>query len=428
MNIKTVAIVGLGARGLNTYAPYQKLFPGRMKIVAVADPIKERVEIAIKEYGVERKNCFSDAEELFSKGKIADAVFITTQDRQHVKHALMALDAGYDILLEKPISTDLAECIELKQKVSEKQKLVLICHVLRYTEFFRTIKKLIDDGKIGEPVSIQAIENVGYWHQAHSFVRGNWNNSQSTSPMILQKCCHDFDILSWLVGKKCVGVSSFGSLKYFKEQNAPEGSAEYCYDCKYLDTCPYSAKKIYFEQPEVGFNYGNDDWPNNVIVEYPTAEGLENALKKGKYGRCVFRCGNNVVDHQVVNLLMEDEVTVNFTMCGFTANTSRYLKVMGTLGEIVADQHVNTVTLKPFGGEEVVFDINQLAEDLSGHGGGDNRMLTEFFAYLNGERIDISSTIQNSIQSHEIAFASEYSRVNGGQYVSIDDFVKNNTK
>lgn len=422
--MKTVALVGLGARGLHTYAPYAKLHPEKMKVVAVADPIEERVEIASKEYGVPDENSFATAEEFFKQPKMADAVFISTQDQQHVAHAIMALDLGYDILLEKPISPKIEECYALKEKVNETNKLVLVCHVLRYTTFYKTVKQALDRGDIGEIVSVQAIENVGYWHMAHSFVRGNWRNSESTSPMILQKCCHDFDIYGWLIGKKCIGVSSFGSLKYFNKENAPEGASAYCMDCKHVETCPYSAKKIYIDSPLNGIKSGNTDWPVNVIMENPTEEGLLEALKTSPYGRCVFACDNNVVDHQVCNVLFEEGVTLNFTMCGFTNEMSRYFKIMGTKGEIVADQNLNTVTVHPFGKEPTVYDINLLADDLSGHGGGDNAMLTEFFAYLEGESVDPSSTIANSVQSHEIAMASEKSRLQNGKLVLLSELNK----
>jgi len=426
--VKSVAIVGLGARGLHTYAPYADLFPDRMKVVAVADVIEERVQIAAEKYGVAKDKCFNSADEFFASGKLADVVFITTQDREHVEHALKALELGYDILLEKPISPSLAECYSLKKKVDETGKLVIVCHVLRYTTFFKTVKKAIESGIIGDVVTVQAIENVGYWHMAHSFVRGNWRNSDIESPMILQKCCHDFDIYGWLIGKKCVGVSSFGSLSYFKKENAPEGATSHCMTCPHVDSCIYSAKKIYIDSPLNGYDSGNRDWPVNVIMENPTREGVIEALKDGAYGRCVFGCDNNVVDHQVCNVLFEDGVTLNFTMSGFTNDMSRYLKVMGTKGEIIADQATNIVTVTPFGGESTVYDINVLAEDLSGHGGGDNAMITAMFASLNGEAVDASSTIANSVQSHEIAIASEMSRLNNGAFISLGQLRKQLSK
>lgn len=417
----TVAIAGLGGRGLHTYAKYQDKFPQRMKIVAVADIDKEKVEYAGNMYAVPQDMRFDSAESLLAREKLADVLILATQDRQHVAQALVALEKGYDILLEKPISPFLDDCKALRAAVKRTGRFVLVCHVLRYTTFYRTVKKAIDDGKIGDIVSVQAIEKVGYWHMAHSFVRGNWRNSDVESPMILQKCCHDFDIYGWLIGKKCIGVSSFGNLRYFRKECAPEGATERCYNCPHRGTCAYSAEKIYFDQADIGFRLGNTGWPIDILAENPTEEKINSALKTGPYGRCVFHCDNNVVDHQVCNLLFEDGVTVDFSMCGFTAKNCRQCKIMGTKGEIVADQLQNIVSVQPFGENATIYDINKIADDLSGHGGGDNAMMTEFFAYLDGSSVDVSSTIENSVQSHEIAFASEISRLEGGRFVALDE-------
>ena len=361
----TVAIAGLGGRGLHTYAKYQDKFPQRMKIVAVADIDKEKVEYAGNMYAVPQDMRFDSAESLLAREKLADVLILATQDRQHVAQALVALEKGYDILLEKPISPFLDDCKALRAAVKRTGRFVLVCHVLRYTTFYRTVKKAIDDGKIGDIVSVQAIENVGYWHMAHSFVRGNWRNSDVESPMILQKCCHDFDIYGWLIGKKCIGVSSFGNLRYFRKECAPEGATERCYNCPHRGACVYSAEKIYFDQADIGFRLGNTGWPIDILAENPTEEKINSALKTGPYGRCVFHCDNNVVDHQVCNLLFEDGVTVDFSMCGFTAKNCRQCKIMGTKGEIVADQLQNIVSVQPFGENATIYDINKIADDLS---------------------------------------------------------------
>lgn len=417
----TVAIVGLGGRGLHTYAKYQEKFPERMKITAIADIDPEKVRYAGEKYDVRESRRFDSAEALLEKDKLADVIIIATQDRQHRAHALKALERGYDILLEKPVAVTASDCIEIKNAAKKSGKLVTVCHVLRYTTFYRTIRNVIKSGAIGEPVTVSAIENVSYWHQAHSFIRGNWRNDTIESPMILQKCCHDFDILSWLLDKRCLSVSSMGSLKYFKPENAPVGSTERCADCPLSRSCPYSAVNIYFENREIGFNYGNREWPCDILAENPTAETLLEAIRTGPYGRCVFRCDNNVVDHQIVNMQMEDEVTASLTMTAFTAYNSRQLKIMGTLGEIVGDQYKNTVTVTPFGGESVVYDITEIADDLSGHGGGDNKMMSEMFEALDSQG-DVSSSIEGSIASHLVALAAEQSRKNGGVKIDLDEF------
>ena len=423
----TVAIAGLGGRGLHTYAKYQERDPARMRIVAVADIDPAKVRYAAEKYHIPPEGCFGSAEELFAHEKLADVAIIATQDREHRAHALAALGQGYDILLEKPVGVTAEDCIAIREAARKAGKMVAVCHVLQYTAFYRKIKEIIKSGEIGEPVSVAAIENVGYWHQAHSFVRGNWRNDAIESPMILQKCCHDFDILAWLLDRRCLSVSSVGSLKYFRAACAPAGSAERCLDCSVERDCPYSAIRIYLDHPEVGLRAGNTGWPCDILAEEPTEEKLMAALRTGPYGRCVFHCDNNVVDHQIVNMLFEDEITVSLTMTGFTAKNCRQLKVMGTRGEIVADQNSNLVTVTPFGGESTVYDINKLAEDLSGHGGGDNRMMAEMFEALDTGG-GVSSSVENAIASHLAAFAAEASRLKGGERIDMQAFEREYTQ
>ena len=226
----TFVICGCGNRGLENYATYQREYPDRMKIVAGADNRPERLEILRREYGVPEDMCFASAEELLEQPRLADVAIIATQDRQHVPMALKALEKGYHLLVEKPISPSLEECRQLQEKAHEAQRAVVVCHVLRYTTFYSNLEKILRRGDIGKIETIDAIENVGYWHYAHSFVRGNWRRSDETSPMILAKSCHDMDILRWLVGEKCVRVQSFGALDYFHSGSAPEGAANRCLD------------------------------------------------------------------------------------------------------------------------------------------------------------------------------------------------------
>lgn len=261
----TVAIAGLGSRGKDVYAQAQKKFPGKMKIVAVADIDPEKVEIAAKEFDVPKEGCFKSAEEMLEQDKLADVMFIATQDRQHVGHAIPALRKGYHLLLEKPISPLLAECRELVKVAKECDRRVVVCHVLRYTPIYQKVKELLDAGEIGAIVSIMASENVGWWHMAHSFVRGNWCNSNETSPMILQKCCHDMDLYLWLAGKTCDSISSYGDTYLFKEEKAPEGCAMRCLDCK-IKGCPFNAEDIYLNSEVTGVKGGNKNWPANVAI------------------------------------------------------------------------------------------------------------------------------------------------------------------
>lgn len=416
-----IAVAGAGSRGADCYGRALLTMPEAARVVAVAEPRKDRRENMAAAHQIPPENCFETAEEMLAGPRIADALFVCTQDRQHVRHALAGLEKGYDILLEKPISPDLEELQSLVKAQKKSGKTVVVCHVLRYAPFFREIHKIITSGVIGDVVTVRALENVLYWHQAHSFVRGNWRNQEQSSPMLLQKCCHDLDYLVWLTGKKCERVSSFGSLRLFRKECAPEGSAKRCLDgCRIKDHCPYDAEKIYLTNPETGVLAGNTDWPCNVLHLNPNEENIRKAIQEGPYGRCVYHCDNDVVDHQVVNMEMEGGATLNLTMCAFTALGGRNIEVLGTLGEIRGQTEQNEIHLQIFGQPEKVIDITALNNDFSGHAGGDIVLLKQFLGLLRGEKADSSiSTLEASVESHLIALAAEESRLQNGKSMEI---------
>lgn len=419
----TVAIVGLGSRGKDTYAKCQRLFAERMKIVAAADIVPEKVEEVRREYGLDERLCFASAEDLLEREKLADVLFVCTQDTQHYAHAMKAMQKGYDLLLEKPISPNLSECREIEKTARSLGRRVVVCHVLRYTPFYQFIHETIRSGQIGKIAAIQAIENVGYWHQAHSFVRGNWRNSSLSSPMILQKSCHDMDILLWLSGEKCRRISSFGGLMHFRPENAPQGAAHRCLDCAVKKDCPYDAEKIYLTNEETGVLCGHTGWPCNVLTMHPTPASIREALEEGPYGRCVYDCDNDVVDHQVVNLEMEDGSAISFTMCAFNTG-GRSLKVMGTQGEIAGDMASGLVTLTVFGHKSVTTDVRTLSDDFSGHGGGDNRLVADLLDLLEGNGAGKALTsIEKSMESHYMAMAAEESRIHDGRVIEMSQFI-----
>lgn len=415
----TVAIAGCGSRGQDTYARCQERFPDRMKIVAAADIRPEKLQQMRDIYGLTPEQCYASAEEMLSRGRLADVMFICTPDRLHYTEAMAALKLDYHLLLEKPIAPTEKECQDIEALAIARKRQVVVCHVLRYTVFYQKLKELIDAGTVGEVVSIQAIEQVCYWHQAHSFVRGNWRNAELSTPMILQKCCHDMDILLWLAGRHCQKVSSFGSLRHFTPANAPQGAPARCTDgCPAADTCPYNAPRFYLGK----ITSGDTGWPVNVLVPEPTRESVEKALETGPYGRCVYHCDNNVVDHQVVNLELEGGLTVNFTMCAFTAHGGRTLRIMGTSGEILGDMKANTLRVMPFGQAETLIDVASLTNDFSGHGGGDARMVDDFLTLVSGGQADsvALTSISRSVESHLVALAAERSRLAGGQVVALE--------
>ena len=417
----TVAIAGLGSRG-NAYASCFALMKDKVEIVAAADLIEDKRNRFAAQYDLKPEQMYCSAEEMLEKEKLADVMCICTLDRQHYCLAIPALKKGYHLLLEKPASPDPRECAEIAKTANELDRQVVVCHVLRYTPYYQKLREVVRSGVIGDVVSIQANEETVYWHMAHSFVRGNWRNSDTTSPLLLQKCCHDMDILLWLTGKHCLTVSSFGSLALFKPENAPEGAPERCSEnCPAYGNCPYSIR-FYLDRADKGM-FG---WPLDVVEPEPSAEKMRETLKTSPYGRCVYHCDNNVVDHQVVNLLLEDGVTVSFNVCAFNTAGERRTHIMGTLGEIKASSVDSKIELTVFGKEPQMIDAHG-ETDSFGHGGGDYgiaRDLISLFDESGETKKQALTSINDSIESHLVCLAAEKSRLNGGEAINIADYRK----
>ena len=418
----TIAILGLGSRGKNAYGTELLTLRDRATVTAVAEPDNERLRLGGDAHNVPMDKRCHTAEELLSQPKLADVAMICTQDRQHVAQDVSALNKGYDLLLEKPISPRAEELREIVRVAREENRRVVVCHVLRYTPFFQTIKKTIESGRLGQIINIQALENVRYWHQAHSFVRGNWRREDETSPMILQKCCHDLDYLVWLSDSRCSSVSSFGSRLFFRKENAPAGAADRCLNgCLAKDTCPYDAEKIYLTNTETGVLAGHTDWPVDVLSEHPSEETIREAIQNGPYGRCVFACDNTVVDNQIVNMQMESGAVLSLTMSAFTSTGGRTIKVMGTGGDLWGDMEQNILKIREFGKECETINLGALQEDFSGHGGGDRGLILSFLDYMEGKPTDSTiTTLETSVESHLIALAAEESRLKDGIPILIE--------
>lgn len=413
----TAVLIGAGNRG-RTYTDYARRNPDKLKIIGVAEPVAALRENFAKQHNIPSENIFYSWEDVFAREKFADVAMICTQDRMHFEPAMAAIENGYDILLEKPISPVPEECITLADTAENKGVKVVVCHVLRYTRFFSELKGIIDSGEIGEVVSIVHNENVGAWHHAHSFTRGNWRNKEESGPMILTKSCHDTDIIQWLIGKKCLRLSSFGSLKYFNRNNCPEGAPAYCLDgCPHSSECPYDARKKYLEKGSL--------WTREIITKSinPSDELVEAVLRAGPYGRCVFQCDNNVVDHQTVNMEFEDGVTALFSMSSFTPTVSRTIKIMGTKGQIDGHMEKNSIKVTSFLTlEEKEVKIENTG-GREGHGGGDMGMMKAFCEYIGGSYSGNEiSEIRISAENHMLSFAAEESRINGGRVIEISRY------
>ena len=393
MQVK-IAILGYGKRG-SIYARYAKDHPNEFKVVAVAeiDPVK-------REIAKNLHNCpvFEDWKEMLASDLNADIIAVATQDCDHPEHAVACMEKGFDILLEKPIATTKEGCQQIVDASEKYGRKVIVCHVLRYTPFYQKVKEIMDSGKLGNIMAVYTSENVGYFHQAHSFVRGPWGNKEESSPMILAKCCHDMDLLYWLIGKKCEKAASFGSLSYFTEENAPENSAKYCSECQ--AECIYRAQDLYKKHRWMaGYFTQEDDWRK-----------VKKELEHSDYDKCVFRCNNDVVDHQVCIFRFEDGITAMHTMDAFSREIYRDIKVHGTKGELVGVMEKNFLELRTFGGkaERIAIDSESVC---GGHGGGDNGIMRGVYDDYNGQPSANITYLKDSYESHKMAFAAESARM-----------------
>ncbi len=404
----TAITLGAGSRG-NVYGGYSSEFSNELDIIGVAEPIAIRNERYAKKHNIEDKNRFKTWEDVFKQPKFADAILITMPDNLHYGAAMKALEMGYHILLEKPIAQTEQECRDILKQQKKYNKIVAVCHVLRYAPYFIALKKMIDSGAVGALVSIQHFEPIEHIHMSHSYVRGNWHNSKATTPIILAKSCHDLDILRWMIGKPAKRISAMGGLKWFKKENEPKGAADRCFDCTAEKDCPYSALKIY--KPDGNRNYVFD-LPEDKS-KHP--ETITTYLKSTNYGRCVYRMDNDQCDHYVANIEFETGITAAFSMEAFTSYAGRRTRVLGAMGDIVGDMESFTHTDFRTG-KVTIWDAKKIDEgdyNKHGHGGGDFGIARDWVrAVAANDPTLLTSSIDASIESHIMGFAAEKSRLN----------------
>ena len=398
-------IAGAGSRG-NAYGQYALEHPRELRVIGVAEPDPVRRDRFVGLHDIAPDMIFDDWQSLLaSSRKHASTIINCTMDRFHFQSTMRMLELGYDVLLEKPMTPVLHENVRLVRKSEETGRLLQVCHVLRYTPFWRALREVVQSGKLGRIVSVTHRENLIYYHMAHSFVRGNWRQQSSSGPMILCKCCHDFDILLWILRRRVTHLSSFGSLAHFRPENAPEGATERCTDgCPAADACKYEATRLYARD---GFG-----WPLNAVTYIPTKAARLEQLEKGPYGRCVYKCDNDVVDHQTVNMEMEDGTTVTLVMNGQGDEECRTMRWDGTDATLYGKFSSGGDQMRihhHLSGE--IEEIAVIARDSSGHGGGDFGIVRSFLNALRGKPDDSVTSARESLESHLLAFAAEESRL-----------------
>ena len=402
----TAIVIGAGARG-SVYAAYSAQYGNALRIVGVADPNTIRRQQMAQTYAIAPEHQFADWSEVFQVAKFADAVIIATPDDLHYDPCMKALSMGYDVLLEKPIAQTAQECTDILKQARKYGRIVGVCHVLRYAPYFRALKRVIDEGRVGKILSVQHLEPIRFHHMAHSYVRGNWHSAKDTTPIIIAKACHDLDIVRWLLDKPCKKVSAFGSLDFFTSANEPQGAADRCFDCAVEKRCPFSALKIY--EREHKYLYVFDALPKEKSAKNAK---IRDYLRTTDYGRCVFRCQNDQCDHYVCNLEFDDHVTASLQVEALTSYGGRKTRIMGSKADIVGD--MKTFTLTDFlTGKKYIWD-----EDISklpgyeGHAGGDWGIVKDFvLAVANHDEKYLSSTIDVSVESHVMGFRAEEARL-----------------
>lgn len=453
-------LIGAGQRGADAYGPYALQHPDEIRFVAVAEPDPQRRARFAAQHNIPSERQFEDWGPLLALPQLGQAALICTQDRQHTAPTLAAITAGYDVLLEKPMATTLAECQQLARAAEEAGRQLHICHVLRYTTHFSRLREVIQSGVLGQIANVHHRENVSFWHMSHSFVRGNWRNTAESSPMILAKCCHDLDILIWLLDDRCNTLSSVGNLLHYRPENAPAGAPQRCLEgCPAAESCPFYAPRIYLEmtpiwQNEAAARSGFDrwalqtqienpqriaalsrvipklreiteyrGWPRSVITNEITPENILTALREGPYGRCVYHCDNDVVDHQVVSMQFEGGPSVTLTMHGHSYLEGRSTQIEGSKATLFAYFGLDGDRIEVhdhFSGKTSRIDTHPAGG--SGHGGGDFGLMAAFVRALQADDENAAlTTARTSLESHLMAFAAEEARL-GEKVVRMVDY------
>lgn len=443
-------LFGAGARGTEAYGPYALAHPDQIQFIAVAEPHTSRRERFAAQHAIPREYCFETWQQALEDKIPADVVINCTQDQMHAESSIPALQAGYDMLLEKPIAHTLDDAIRIVQAAEQAGRYLQICHVLRFTDFFNKVKSLLDEHRLGQVITISHRENVASWHMAHSFVRGNWRSAELSSPMILAKCCHDLDLLTWFTGEAPRVLNSFGSLEHFKPENAPPGAPRRCLDgCPVEDSCPFYAPAIYIDlapfklalnqskiplykiagrlslnHPTVVRTISNlipalrelteyKGWPRSVVSENPgDGQGLLKALREGPYGRCVYHCDNDVVDQQVVTMEFPSGISASLTMHGHSHEEGRTLRIDGSQASLLAkfSFHRSFIEIHDHRSLEVKIIRFPSTIEQVGHGGGDTGIMRDFVRNIQDQQ-KASITARDSLESHFMAFAAEKSRL-----------------
>jgi predicted dehydrogenase len=394
-----IAVIGAGVRGTSLA---RQLCASKFSanVIAVAEPDEDKRKSFAKEFNLPESAIFTGWDELSKKLDACDGAIIATLDNQHTAPAIACLDRGWHILVEKPLADTFKDCLLIEKTQRDKNRIVAVCHTLRFMDGFRKVKQILAAGTIGQLIHIEHIEGIGHFRFAHNYVRGRWSQENKNTFLLLHKCCHDIDYINWLIEEPCMRVSSFGSLKYFTPLHAPEGSSHRCIDdCSIRTTCPYSAVRIYVDA-------SLDEWPARDICKKHTRIAHIDAIKHGPYGICVWHADNDVVDHQVVMMEFSGGSTATCTLSGYSATNGRSIRLQGTHGEMLYDEAANSISIKKFSGQKCEFIKIPVQ---SSYHPEDKDIIDDWFSSIVSST-SVTVDAREALRTHAVVFASEISR------------------
>jgi predicted dehydrogenase len=405
----SVALVGAGNRGRYVFGAYALRNPERMRVVALAEPREDRRNATAAEHRLTPDRVFADWREMLASTHGAQAAVIATSDTEHVEPTLAALSSGLHVLLEKPMALDAADCLRVVEAAERAGRILEIGHVLRFMEFYARVKEIAASGRLGALQMIDMREHVSYWHMAHSYVRGKFRNRHVAAPFILAKSCHDLDLMAWIADSPSIQLSSFGALGAYVPERAPAGAPERCSaKCPVQATCPWDAERFYLEPDDSVARH----WPWSDLSADASRDARQRALAGSPYGRCVYRCDNDVMDHQVVAIHFESGLIGTLGVHGVASEERRTVRISGTLGELRGVMQTGLIEVSRHGGSEL--ETIRITASPFGHARGDRGLCDHFCDVVSrGAAAEAQSSGRTALESHFLGFAAERARIEG---------------
>lgn len=382
--VKRIAFIGTGGRSLSYAKAYQPAED--VEVAAIADPLEGNRKAFRLRSGIPECPEFSDWRRMLDEITDLHGVVVATPNHLHTEQALAVLERGLPLALEKPLATTPADCEAIFHAATQPGRRSLLGFVLRSTPFYSKIKELIDDGAIGRLVAVDADELVGY--AVSSIVsRSSWRRWEATSGgLMLEKCCHDMDLLNWICEGRPVRVSSMGGSRIFTPSAV---LPDECDKCHVADDCNY------FDEPKIS---DHEDESEAMLHRYVEP------------GQCIYNIDKDIVDTQSVQLEFSSGVLVNFLLSLNCAGprASRNFHAIGQRGRIWGNLHEAVV--RHYDNATGQLHEYSARGDGSGHGGGDRIHALELCRMIEDREYQPDQDVRAGYLSAMLCFAADLSR------------------